>query len=304
MFLFVAFLFGWFVFPAAAQTVNIRAETTLVSVPVTVTDTLNRFVLGLDKEHFRIFEDDNEQTIAHFSGEDAPISLGLLIDTSSSMGLKLETSRKAVTELLNTLNSSDEAFLIEFNDHARVVDGLTGRLEDVKESLKTLHPGGLTALLDSIHLGLEEMKKAKNPRKALVVISDGGDNHSRYNQQEIRALVREADVQVYAMGVFEPVLLSGMTSAEISGPLLLSQIAEQTGGRAFGASESSQLAEIAEKIAIELHNQYVLTYSPANRSSDGAYRKIKVELRPPTGFPALKARWRNGYYAPQPAAYR
>jgi Ca-activated chloride channel family protein len=283
----VAFLLGLSVFPAAAQTTNIRVETTLVVVPVTVTDARNRFVLGLDREHFRIFEDDGEQAIAHFSGEDAPISLGLLVDTSGSMGLKLELSRSAVTELLNTLNTPynspdnnpDQAFLIEFNDHARVVEGLTSQLDRVKNSLETLNSGGLTALLDSIHLGLEEMKKAKNPRKALVIISDGGDNHSRYSQEEIRSLVREADVQVYAMGVFEPVLLPGMTGPEVSGPLLLSQIAEQTGGRAFGASESSQLPQIAEKIAIELHNQYVLTYSPANHSADGGYRSIRVKRR-------------------------
>ncbi|MES1260506.1 MAG: VWA domain-containing protein [Acidobacteriota bacterium] len=299
----IAFLLGIVALLAAAQTADIRVDTTLVIVPVTVTDAMNRFVLGLGKEDFRIFEDDAEQKVAHFSGEDAPLSVGLLVDTSGSMGLKLDTSRAAVTELLKTLNAPDEAFLIEFNDHARVVQGLTSHLEQLQDSLASLRTGGLTALLDSVHLGLEEMKKAANPRKALVVISDGGDNHSRYTPQEMRDLVREADVQLYAMGVFEPVLLPGMTGAEISGPRLLSQLAEQTGGRAFGASESSQLTAIAEKIAIELHNQYVLAYSLSKHLPDGTYRHIEVKLKQPKGLPALKARWRLGYYAPaQPDA--
>jgi Ca-activated chloride channel homolog len=283
---------------AGAQTANIRVDTNLVVVPVTVTDSANRFVLGMQKQDFRIFEGDAEQKVTHFSGEDAPLSVGLLIDTSGSMGLKLDTSRAAVTELLKTLNSEDEAFLVEFNDHASLVQGLTNRVDGVRNKLDSLRPGGLTALLDAINLGLDEMKKAKNPRKALVVISDGGDNSSHYSQQQIKDLVREADVQLYAMGVFEPVLFAGMSKEEVSGPVLLSQISEQTGGRAFAASESSQLPLIAEKIAIELHNQYVVAYTPANPNRDGKYRAITLKLRQPKGLGDLKARWRLGYYAP------
>jgi VWFA-related protein len=280
------------------QTINIRVDTNLVVVPVTVTDSANRFVLGLEKKDFQIFEGDTEQKVTHFSGEDAPLSVGLLIDTSGSMGLKLDTSRAAVSELLKTLNAEDEAFLIEFNDRASIVQGLTGRMDEVQNKLGSLHTGGLTALLDAIYLGLDEMKKAKNPRKALVVISDGGDNSSHYSQQQIKDLVREADVQLYAMGVFEPVLFPGLSKEEVSGPLLLSQISEQTGGRAFGASESTQLPLIAEKIAIELHNQYVLGYAPANQARDGKYRAITLKVRQPKGLGSLKARWRLGYYAP------
>jgi VWFA-related protein len=164
--------------------------------------------------------------------------------------------------------------------------------------MTALHPGGLTALLDAVDLGIDEMKKAKNPRKALVVVSDGGDNHSRYTAADIRNVVKEADTQIYAMGVFEPVILPRMAAAEVSGPRLLAEIADQTGGRAFGASEPSQLPAIAEKIAIELRNQYVLAYSPSNAARDGKYRKVEVRVDQPKGLPALKARWRLGYYAP------
>lgn len=277
---------------------KIVVDTTLVVIPVTVTDPMNRFVLGLEKDNFQIFEDDVEQKVTHFSGEDAPLSVGILLDTSGSMDLKMETSRRAAAEFLKTMNAQDEAFLIEFSDQADVVQGFTSNMQDIQDHMTTLKAGGLTALLDAIELGVGEMKKAKNPRKALIVVSDGGDNHSRYTPADIKGVVKEADTQIYAMGVFEPNLFPGLPTEIVSGPKLLAQIADQTGGRAFGASDFSQLPGIAEKIAIELRNQYVLAYSPKNSQRDGKYRKVEVKMRSQKGLPALKARWRLGYYAP------
>lgn len=275
-----------------------RADTTLVLVPVSVTDPSNRYVLGLEKQDFHLFEDDVEQTITHFSSEDAPLSIGLLVDTSGSMGAKLDTSRRAVVEFLKTLNASDEAFLVEFSDRAELAVSLTSNARDIEDKLTSINSGGLTALLDAVHVGLQEMKRAKNPRKALLVISDGGDNNSRYTSTQIADLVREADVQIYAMGVFEPILSFGLSGAEMSGPKLLSTIADQTGGRALAASNLRELPGIAERIGIELRNQYVLAYSPTNKDRDGKYRKVQVKLDQPKALPALKARWRLGYYAP------
>jgi Ca-activated chloride channel family protein len=277
---------------------KIVVDTTLVVIPVTVTDPINRFVLSLEKEDFTILEEGAEQKITHFSGEDAPLSVGILVDTSGSMDFKLDTSRRAVAEFLKTMNAQDEAFLIQFNDQAQVAQAFTSDMREIENRMTSLRAGGLTALLDAVDLGVREMKKAKNPRKALVVVSDGGDNHSRYTASDIKDVVREADTQIYAMGVFEPNLLPQMTTVEVSGPRLLAQIADQTGGRAFGASEFSQLPAIAEKIAIELRNQYVLAYSPTNGERDGKYRHVEVRLRQPKGLPTLKARWRLGYYAP------
>lgn len=277
---------------------KIVVDTTLVVIPVTVTDPINRFVLGLEKEDFTILEEGAEQKITHFSGEDAPLSVGILVDTSGSMDFKLDTSRRAVAEFLKTMNAQDEAFLIQFNDQAQVAQAFTSDMREIENRMTSLRAGGLTALLDAVDLGVREMKKAKNPRKALVVVSDGGDNHSRYTASDIKDVVREADTQIYAMGVFEPNLLPQMTTVEVSGPRLLAQIADQTGGRAFGASEFSQLPAIAEKIAIELRNQYVLAYSPTNGERDGKYRHVEVRVRQPKGLPTLKARWRLGYYAP------
>jgi Ca-activated chloride channel homolog len=277
---------------------NIRVDTTLVVVPVTVTDPMNRFVLGLDKKDFSITEDGKEQTVKVFSGEDAPLSIGILFDTSGSMELRTDKSRAAVTEFLKTLSPQDEAFLIQFSDKAEVVGEFTSRIKDIEDRMTSLKPGGLTALLDAVELGVREMKKAKNTRKALVVVSDGGDNNSRYTANDIKDIVKEADTQIYAMGVFEPSFFAGLPGEIVSGPKLLAQIADQTGGRAYGASEFSQLPGIAEKIAIELRNQYVLGYYPTNNDRDGTYRKVEVKVKQPKGLPALKARWRLGYYAP------
>lgn len=294
---------------AAKDTTPFRADSTLVLVPVSVTDPSNRYVLGLEKGDLRLFEDGVEQKVTHFSNEDAPLSIGLLVDTSGSMGAKLDTSRRAVAEFLKTLNTADEAFLVQFSDQAQLAVPLTNDAGAIESSMTSATSGGLTALLDAVNMGLQEMKRAKNPRKALLIISDGGDNNSRYTSTQISDLVREADVQVYAMGVFEPTLSFGLSSAlsggssrlgtaELDGPRLLSAIADQTGGRALAATNLRDLPGIAERIGIELRNQYVLAYSPQNPSRDGKYRKIEVKLQQPKGLPPLKARWRLGYYAP------
>ncbi len=288
----------------AAQTsgqkpeVNLRVETTLVVIPVTVTDSSNRFVVGLEKQNFSVAEDGVKQAITQFSGEDAPLSVGLLVDTSGSMGMKLAMSRAAVTQFLKTMNAGDEAFLVTFSDKAELQVPFTDRMEDIETKLASVEAEGMTALLDGVDLGLQEMKKARNSRKALVIISDGGDNNSQYTPKQIEDLVREADVQIYAMGVFEAYQIPGLSAAELSGPHLLAEIAEQTGGRAFPARNDSALPSIARRIAIELRNQYVLAYSPTNRERNGKYRKVQVTVTPPPGLSNLKAHWRLGYYAP------
>jgi len=280
-----------------AGTTAFRADTTLVLVPVSVTDKSNRYVLGLEKENFQILEDGAPQTITHFSSEDAPLSVGLIVDVSGSIGMKLKTSRQAVSEFLKTLNPDDEAFLVECSDQAEIKLHFTHDTGAIEKKLEAATSGGLTALLDAVRLGLDEMKQANNPRKALLIISDGGDNNSRYTSRQVADLVREADVQIYAMGVFEP-LTFGLTAAEMTGPRVLSEISEQTGGRALAATGSQDLPGIASRIGLELRNQYVLAYSPSNSDRDGKYHKVQVKLLAPDALPELKARWRLGYYAP------
>jgi Ca-activated chloride channel family protein len=277
---------------------NIRVDTTLVLIPVTVTDPLNRFVTGLEKENFRIFEDKVEQEISQFSSEDAPLSVGIIFDCSGSMGNKLEKSRQAVAQFFKTANPEDEFFLVEFNDRADLVIKFTTSLEEIQNRLAFTPSRGKTALLDAVYLGLHEMKKAKNSRKALLIISDGGDNNSRYTETEVKNLVREADVQIYAMGIFEPASTRSRTAEELGGPTLLTEISEQTGGRHFPVENLNELPNIAEKIGIELRNQYIIGYSPKNLERNGKYRRVQVKLVQPRGLPPLRAFWRLGYYAP------
>jgi VWFA-related protein len=277
---------------------SIRIDTTLVQIPVTVTDPLNRFVTGLEKEHFKVFEDKVEQTIAQFSSEDAPLSIGLVFDTSGSMGGKLQKSRQAAVQFFKTANPEDEFFLIEFNDRPELVVPFTTDTEDIQSRLTFTQSKGKTALLDGVYMAMNTMKKARNPRKAVLIISDGGDNNSRYTESEIKNAVREADVQIYGIGIFESMGSRGRTPEEMAGPGLLSEVAELTGGRSYNVENVNELADIAAKIGIELRNQYMLYYTPKNQVRDGKYRHVQVKLVQPRGLPPLKPFFRLGYYAP------
>lgn len=275
-----------------------RADVNVVLVPVTVTDPMNRFVTGLDQDAFEIYEDKIKQKIVSFGSEDAPLSVGIVFDTSASMGNKLERSRLSVAEFFKTANPEDEAFLVEFNDRPQLVVPMTHNLEEIQNRLTFTQSKGRTALLDGVYLALQTMKKARNPRKALVVISDGGDNSSRYTASEVRNLVREADVQIYGIGIYESPGARGRTPEELSGPEMLRDLSEPTGGRHFVVGDLADLPDVAAKIGIELRNQYVVGYSPSNEARDGKYRKILVKIIQPRGLPTLHAFWRTGRFAP------
>ena len=233
-----------------------------------------------------------------FSTEDAPISVGLIFDSSGSMGEKIQKSKEAALQFFKTSNPQDEFMLVNFNDQPNLITGFTGKFEDIQDRLLFVKSGGKTALLDAIYLGLSEAKKATTSRKALLVISDGGDNHSRYTENDVKRAVREADVQIYAVGIFEPLNARARTPEEARGPSLLAEMAEVSGGRMFSVEDADELPDIAEKISIELRNQYVLGYKPSNLVRDGRWRRIKVKLNPPKGLPPLQVYARTGYYAP------
>lgn len=279
-------------------TPNIRIDTNLVLIPVTVTTPLNQFVTGMEKENFRVLEDKVEQEIAYFASFDAPLSIGLVFDASGSMGSKLTKSRQAAAQFFKTANPEDEFFLIQFNDRPQMVVPFTQNTEDIQSRLTFTQAKGRTALLDGIYQALQHLKKGRNPRKALLIISDGGDNSSRYTENEVRNLLKEADAQMYAIGIFEPMGARGRTAEELSGPGLLSELAEMTGGRHFPVDNLNELPDIAAKIGIELRNQYVLGYTSKNLNRDGKYRRVTVKLNQPRGLPPLRALHRQGYYAP------
>ncbi len=280
---------------SARSNERIRVDVNLVLVPLTVTDPLNRLVTGLEKENFFLFENNGPQTIKSFSTEDAPVSIGVIFDLSGSMTNKIVRSRESIVQFLKTANPQDEFFVIGFNDRPELVEDFTSSIDDIEARLEMLKPGHRTALLDAVYFGLEKMKQAKYPRKALLIVSDGGDNRSRYTENEVRAAVRESDVQIYSIGIFDQY---APTTEERLGPLLLNDISEETGGRLFRVDDISDMADIATKISAELRNEYVLGYRPVDTKRDGKWRKLKVKLVAPPGLPPLTVHARTGYYAP------
>ena len=274
----------------------LKVDVDLVLVPVTITDPMNRLVTGLDKENFELFEGSSKEEIKTFSSEDAPVSLGVIFDSSGSMSSKMDRAKDAVVEFFKTANPQDEFFMITFSDEPEVVSDFTSSVDDIQGKLVFTVPRRRTALLDAIYMGISKMREAKYPKKALLIISDGGDNHSRYTEGEIKALVKEADVMIYAIGIYDRYFA---TEEERLGPALLGEITELTGGRAFTVENPNDLADVATKIGVELRNQYVLGYRPSKVVRDGKWRKIKVKLLPPKGLPPLRVYARTGYYAPE-----
>lgn len=275
--------------------IQFRVDTNLVLVPLTVTDPMDRLVTGLDKQNFSVFEDSHPQNIRTFSCDDAPVSIGVILDLSGSMGNKVVRARGAVLQFMKTSNPQDEFFVIGFNDRPQLVNDWTSSVDDIEARLATVEAGHRTALLDAMYFGLEKMKQAKYPRKALLVVSDGGDNNSRYTENEVRSAVKEADVQIYSIGIFDP---EAATVEERNGPMLLNDISGETGGRLFRVDDISEMADIATRISAELRNEYVIGYKTNNAKLDGKWRKVKVKLSPPPGLPQLTVHARNGYYAP------
>ena len=275
----------------SAAASNVRIDVNLVLVPVTVTDAAGKPVLGLPREAFQVFEDGVEQRIVHFMNEDAPVSVAILFDASASMEKKIEQSRQAAARLFRNSMPGDEYLLISFNDSPRLLAEFTNDVDEMQDRLGSIRPRGWTALLDAIYLGVNRMKNARNTRKALLVISDGADNNSRFTASEIRSLLRESDVCLYAIGI----LGAGVTKRSMK---LLSRLADDTGGRLFPVAKLSDLPEAVDRMNKALRDQYVLGYRPSNAERDGKYRKVKVKIGAPFNAAPLRASWRTGYYAP------
>ncbi len=262
----------------------------MVVIRVAVTDPLNRYVVGLEKEHFRIYENKVEQPIVHFSSDTAPVSVGIILDISGSMQDNIHSARNSVVRFLNQGNLADEYFLLTFNDRAALIHDFTSRRQNIQNEISISNPKGRTALYDAIYLGLEKSRDARNKKKALIIITDGEDNSSRYTFRDVKDYAKESDVQVYVIG----------ERGELGyGQTIIGEIVRLTGGRAFFPGNFSQLNYFVDIIHTELHNQYLLGYSSLNDKFDGKWRKIKVRLAPPVGLPKLSVRAREGYFAPK-----
>jgi Ca-activated chloride channel homolog len=274
---------------------KIRVDVNLVLIPLTVTDPMDRLVTGLEKENFFIYENSHLENLKSFSSEDAPVSIGVIFDLSGSMANKVIRARDSILEFMKTSNPQDEFFVVGFNDRPELIEDFTSSTDEIEARLSTVKAGRRTALLDAIYFGLNKMKQAKYERKALLVVSDGGDNRSRYTEGEVRSVVRESGVQIYSIGIFDPY---AATTEERMGPLLLNDISDETGGRLFRVDDIAEMGDIAAKISSELRHEYVLGYKPDDEKRDGKWRKVKVKLVPPAGLPPLTVHSRNGYYAP------
>jgi Ca-activated chloride channel homolog len=272
----------------------IKKSADLVLVPVTVTDTLGRPVTGLRPDNFQIFEDKKPQAIRHFSSDDAPVSLGIIVDTSGSMASKMDRVLEAVRQFHDFSNPQDEFFMITFSDVPHLVHDFTDSSNDIESKLLFAVPKGRTALLDAVYMGIKKMREAKYSRRALLIVSDGGDNHSRYSENELKSMVKESDVMIYAIGIFDR---NVSTSEEMLGPQLLTDITEITGGRAFILDQLVEMPALAQRIGVELRTQYILGYWPSNPPHDGKWRKINVKLKLPRKFNYLQAQAKKGYYA-------
>ena len=276
---------------SGASLIHTRAD--LVLVPVSITDDRNRPVIGLDQENFQLFENKKPQQIRNFSTEDTPVSIGILIDTSGSMSYKLDKAREAITQFCEAANPQDEFFLITFSDSPRLATDFTNKPSDIESDLLTTHSKGATSLLDAIYMGLTKMRSAKYARKAMLIVSDGGDNHSRYTEHDVKAAIREADVTIYAVGTYERFVT---TQEEALGPELLQGFAELTGGSAFALTNVNDMPQVTQNIGQRLRHQYLLAYAPQAAPHDGRWHKISVKLRLPKKFPFLHVEARTGYY--------
>jgi VWFA-related protein len=268
----------------------IRVDTKLVLIPVTVTDSYGAAFPGLARDTFHLFEDGVEQDVKYFTAEDAPVSLGIVFDASRSMEGKLDQSRAAVSRFFHTTVPGDEFFLVEFNNAPRLSSPFTRNTESIEKALVGITARNWTALLDAVYMAIHEMKHAANARKALLILSDGGDNNSRYTETEIRSRVREADVCIYSIG-----LGGGLLKHHVR---LLKDLSDATGGQYAHAEKMTDLPDVVARISGAIRYQYLLGYSSSNSSNDGMYRKIQVRLKQPDAGPSLHASWRTGYYAP------
>ncbi len=274
----------------------VTVKTDVVTLNLTVTDFYGRYISGLSKDAFTITDNGQEQQISYFTDDDAPISVGILFDVSDSMsGEKIAKARKALEKFINTSHPSDEYYLIAFNNRAQLLLDRTRDGEAVLQKLTLVNPRNNTALYDAVYLGLEKVTRGTHKKKAIMIISDGQDNSSRYNFNEVRRLSKESDVSIYGIGI-----LNGSDGSSVNGmqgQAFLDELSSVTGGKSFYPNTDVEMDEIFERIALELRHQYSVGYTPNDFKPDGKWHKVKVKVKPPRGLPRLTVRGREGYYA-------
>jgi Ca-activated chloride channel homolog len=283
--------------PKSELPTDIRLDTDVVTFTVTVTDPYNRLVTGLDKQHFEVFEDKVRQSISFFNDDDVPVSLGIVFDVSGSMKGKLDRAREALKAFIDTSHGDDDFFLVGFNQRANLLAEFTDG-DSLSNKLTLVAPDGQTAVYDAVYLAIEKVKQGRHNKRAVLLISDGQDNSSRYSYGELRKQLKEAGVQIYCIGIVELGGGSGGT-LDLQGQAILEEIAQVTGGKSFFPRSAAELEDMTTRIALELRHQYSIGYEPTNVKRDGQWHKIKVQVKPPRGLPALRVQHKEGYYSVQ-----
>jgi Ca-activated chloride channel family protein len=283
--------------PKSELPTDIRLDTDVVTFTVTVTDPYNRLVTGLDKQHFEVFEDKVRQSISFFNDDDVPVSLGIVFDVSGSMKGKLDRAREALKAFIDTSHGDDDFFLVGFNQRANLLAEFTDG-DTLSNKLTLVAPDGQTAVYDAVYLAIEKVKQGRHNKRAVLLISDGQDNSSRYSYGELRKQLKEAGVQIYCIGIVELGGGSGGT-LDLQGQAILEEIAQVTGGKSFFPRSAAELEDMTTRIALELRHQYSIGYEPTNVKRDGQWHKIKVQVKPPRGLPSLRVQHKEGYYSVQ-----
>ena len=275
---------------------TILTNTDLITLTVTVTDTYGRYVSGLGKGAFAVFDNKQQQEITYFSDDDSPVSVGVIFDVSGSMsGDKVKRARDALSKFIQTSHDSDEYFLIAFNSRAQLLLDRTRDGDSILNKLTFVETKSQTALYDACYLGVEKVQRGTHPKRALLLISDGQDNDSRYTFNELRKLLKESDVTLYAIGI-----LSGSDAGSamgMEGQGVLDELSGVSGGKAFFPRSPAEMDDIFEQIALELRHQYSIGYKPPAFEGDGKWHRVKVKVTPPRGLPRLFVRSKEGYYA-------
>src|SRR5215210_3302738 len=276
--------------------IPVITNTDLITFTVTVTDLYGRFVSGLSKNAFTILDNKETQEIAYFSDDDSPVSVGVLFDVSGSMsGDKVRRARDALAHFIQTSHDRDEYFLIGFNSRAQLLMDKTRDGNAVLDKLTFVQTKSNTSLYDACYLGVERVQRGTHSKRALLLISDGQDNNSRYTFNELRRVLKESDVVLYSVGI-----LGGSdvgSSLGMEGQGTLDELAGVSGGKAFYPRSPAEMDDIFEQIALELRHQYSIGYRPKNFVNDGKWHRIKVKVNAPRGLPRLFVRSREGYYA-------
>ena len=291
----------------AANAPTFRATVQMVLVPVTVTDHNGKTIEGLRAEDFNILDDHIPQKIVSFSNDDAPCSVGLVLDISGSMRKTLSAAKEIAHAFFETANPDDEFLLLTVSTQPDAMPGFTTDTAALEETIGFTKPAGLTALIDTVYLGLTRMREAQRPRRALLIISDGMDNHSRYSQSELMSVALEADVQIYTIVIdngsaeastdgmpYRPSLIRKPwdRGAERQGAEMLQNLSDQTGGLYFPVRNDADAKEDVIKAGRALRNEYVIGYRPPDSGTSGKWHRIRIK----SNISKVSVHARNGYY--------